>query len=145
MNKRLALMPAVAKAKWNDEREIADPEREAKLLDAVTARAQEKGWDAAFLRAFVTAQIEASKLDQQDLFTRWRNEGHGRFEGAATLADLRKEIEDVTAELLDAGEQLRPLLARPRVRRAIEQRAETALAGVGAEARAAALKSLLRE
>jgi chorismate mutase len=145
MNERLALMPAVAKAKWNDKREIADPEREAKLLGAVAARAQEKGWDADFLRSFVAAQIEAAKLVQQDHFTRWRNEGQGLFEGAATLAELRKDVEDVTTELLDAAEVLRPLLARQRVRRTVERRSEAALAGVSAEARAAALKPLLRE
>jgi chorismate mutase len=145
VNKRLALMPAVAKAKWNDKREIADPQREAKLLDAVAARAQEKGWDGDVCRAFVAAQIEAAKLVQEDHFTRWRNEGQGRFEGAATLAELRKDIEAVTAELLDAAEELRPLLARPRVRSAVGRRAEIALGGVSAEARAAALKPLLRK
>ncbi len=143
MNQRLALMPAVARAKWNARRAIADPDREKQLLDAVAGRAEEKGMDVEFMRAFIAAQVEAAKRVQQAHFDRWEKAGQARFPRTAALADLRKEIDAVTGELLDAVEQVRPLLARQAVKRAIEKRAATVLAGVDDEARRAALKPLL--
>lgn len=143
VSKRLALMPEVAKVKWK-EQAISDPQREAKLLDAVARRAEQQGTDGAFAREVVAAQIEASKVVQQALFERWRKEGRGRFDYAVTLASLREQIDEVTQQLLGAAAELRPMLARARVRRALEQRATSALADVSPEARAAALAPLLR-
>jgi len=143
MNRRLALMADVAKVKWK-EQPISDPEREAKLLDAIARRAEQQGMDAAFSREVVAAQVAAAKLVQQAHFERWRNEGRGRFDDAVTLASLRTRIDDVTRDLLDAADALRPMLGRARVRRALEVRAASVLADVSPEARAAAMEPLLR-
>jgi serine protease Do len=52
MHRRLALMPAVARAKWNAGLPIADPVREKEFLDAVAAQARGLGADAARARRF---------------------------------------------------------------------------------------------
>ena len=63
--RRLALMPAVARAKAGRALAIEDPEREARVLAGVRARSRAAGLDAASVEALFRAQIEAGKRVQQ--------------------------------------------------------------------------------
>ncbi len=65
MARRLALMPAVARAKAARELAIEDPEREARLLAAVRTRARAAGLDAESALALFRLQIEIGKRVQQ--------------------------------------------------------------------------------
>ncbi len=71
LDERLALMPAVVAAKRRDVRPIADPQREARVLDASAAAVAEAARRSGrepppeeTVRAFFTAQIEAAKQVQ---------------------------------------------------------------------------------
>lgn len=63
--RRLALMPAVARAKAGRALAIEDPEREARVLAGVRARSRAAGLDAASVESLFRAQIEAGKRVQQ--------------------------------------------------------------------------------
>jgi cyclohexadienyl dehydratase len=63
--RRLALMPAVARAKAGRGLAIEDPEREARILAAVRARSRAAGLDAATVESLFRLQIEAGKRVQQ--------------------------------------------------------------------------------
>ena len=58
IGERLALMPDVARWKWNEGKPIEDAEREKALLDAIAARAQEKGIDRKLAISFFQAQLK---------------------------------------------------------------------------------------
>jgi cyclohexadienyl dehydratase len=63
--RRLALMPAVARAKAQHGLAIEDPEREARVLASVRARARAAGLDAATVEDLFRLQIEISRRVQQ--------------------------------------------------------------------------------
>jgi cyclohexadienyl dehydratase len=63
--RRLALMPAVARAKAERALAIEDPEREARILAAVRARARAAGLDVATALSLFRLQIEVGKRVQQ--------------------------------------------------------------------------------
>lgn len=63
--RRLALMPAVARAKAGGALAIEDPEREARVLAGIRARSRAAGLDTASVEALFRSQIEAGKRVQQ--------------------------------------------------------------------------------
>lgn len=89
MRDRLAVMPAVARWKWNHQAPITDPIRERELLTRLRAQAQEQGLDPDFVERFFSAQFDAAKQIQEAEFQRWQAVKLGPF---ATVPDLRTEI-----------------------------------------------------
>jgi cyclohexadienyl dehydratase len=63
--RRLALMPAVARAKAGRGLPIEDPEREARILAGVRARARAAGLDVATVESLFRLQIDVGKRVQQ--------------------------------------------------------------------------------
>jgi chorismate mutase len=83
------------------------------------------------VRPFFEAQLEAARLVQQADFERWKAKGQGPFAGTTSLAELRRRIDGLNRELLDALAELRPWLSGPAVRQALPRRAEEILTGDG--------------
>lgn len=103
MQQRLALMPDVARWKWNHELPVADPAREQTLLDDLVKRGHSHGLDPAITRAFFAAQIKAARLVQQQHFDRWKAENHAPFEHVPNLtSEIRPKIDKLNSELLAA-------------------------------------------
>lgn len=63
--RRLALMPAVARAKAGRGLPIEDPEREARIVAGVRARARAAGLDVATVESLFRLQIDVGKRVQQ--------------------------------------------------------------------------------
>ena len=100
---RLALMPDVARYKWNRKQAIEDPPREQALLDSIQAQAPRYGLDPARAVAFFAAQIEASKILQRELFFGWQANGQGEFAATKDLAtDIRPALDALNPRLLAA-------------------------------------------
>jgi chorismate mutase len=100
---RLALMPDVARYKWNRRQAIEDLPREQALLDAVRAQAPQYGLAPERAVAFFAAQIEASKLLQRELFFAWQATGQGEFATEKDLAaDIRPHLDALNPRLLAA-------------------------------------------
>lgn len=128
---RLALMPEVAKVKWNAKRPVEDLAREAELIASTTADLS----DAVRPRAerAIRAQINASKQVQKALFAQWNAHQQGVFRDVRDLdGDLRPQIALLTTRLIDAvvsGCETKTPTDEPIARR--HQRAfETALRGI---------------
>ncbi len=144
MEHRLTLMHDVARWKWNAGRPIADPDRERALLRSVVERGQGKGLDPNLLRSFFAAQMEAARLVQQANFDRWKEKKEKPPTGKS-LAELRKEIDQLNGELIDALAEVVPRLSRPEVQRDLPQRAREILTGDGLDdVRARAIAPLQR-
>lgn len=103
IDERLAVAPMVAQSKWNSGVSINAPEREAQILQRVSAAAAEAGVSEDFASAFFQAQFEASKIYQQSLHERWNGEGRPPFDRAPDLArDVRPLLDRLTPALIDA-------------------------------------------
>lgn len=141
MHQRLVLMHDVARWKWNQKQAIADPAREQTFLDAIEARAKDKGLDPAWVGRFFRAQIEAAKLVQQTDFETWKAEQRGAFDSVPDLQkELRPRIDELSQELLDALAAAKPALQRERG--TIAERARTIMGDLPADVRQTAAAPL---
>lgn len=101
MGERLALMPDVARHKWNSRTPIEDPARERQIIDGLKRDAESFGVPAMWAERFFRAQIEAAKVIQREHFARWEKAGQGRFEAVTDLASvIRPRLDGLTARLL---------------------------------------------
>ncbi|WP_371656742.1 MULTISPECIES: gamma subclass chorismate mutase AroQ [unclassified Streptomyces] len=98
---RLLIADKVAAAKYGNDRPIDAPARERKILGDVAARAVGLGLDPDTVVAIFRDQIEANKLVQRGLYTRW--DAHPE-ERPTQRPDLDKEVRPaldlITTQLL---------------------------------------------
>lgn len=100
---RLLLAPDVAQYKWNHHLPIEDLPREAQVIATLGRRAGDLGVPQPFAEAFFRAQIEASKIAQNELFQGWDVFKHGQFPDAPDLATAtRPRLDKLTEQLLHA-------------------------------------------
>jgi chorismate mutase len=145
MERRLALMHDVARWKWNAGKPILDPDRERESLQSVVERGRGKGLDQDRLRPFFAAQMAAARLVQQADFDRWRAKNQEPFTDTTSLTVLRRQIDDLNGELIDALAEVGPRLSGPTVQQALVERAEEILTGNGlADVRETAIAPLRR-
>lgn len=143
---RLALMPDVARHKWNTRSPIDDPAREREILAGLRRDAEALGLPAPWAEQVFRAQIEAAKVIQRDLFARWEAAGQGPFTGVPDLATvLRPRLDALTTELLRTLAAAWPALSDPaqRPRLATALQPLRAAPGANAEALAIALEPLM--
>jgi chorismate mutase-like protein len=101
VDERLALMPDVARYKWNRKQAIEDLPREQALLESIKAQAPQYGLDPGRAVAFFAAQIDASKVLQRELFFAWQANGEGEFTTTRDLAaDIRPRLDALNPRLL---------------------------------------------
>jgi chorismate mutase len=131
MERRLAMMHDVARWKWNEGKPITDPNRERESLQSVVERGRGRGLDPDRVRPFFAAQMAAARLVQQADFDRWRATEQAPFADPTSLAVLRQRIDDLNGELINALAEVTPRLSEPTVQRALPQRAEEILTGIG--------------
>jgi chorismate mutase len=100
---RLLLADKVAAAKYDTDTPIDDPEREARILDDVRARAAGLGLDPDAVAAVFRDQIEANKLVQRGLYARWDAHPAERPTERPDLAkEVRPALDRITTQLLAA-------------------------------------------
>lgn len=126
---RLDIGRDVAATKWNSGAPIADPAREAQVVAGARDRAAASGADPEGAAELVGAQIEASKMLQEQLHARWRNAGRGPFPDAPSLtADIRPKLDRIGEALPGALAAVKPTLPGHCAR--LETRAGAMLADV---------------
>ncbi|MGK5693949.1 chorismate mutase [Streptomyces sp. URMC 128] len=100
---RLLLADKVAAAKYGTDTPIDDPEREARILDDVRARAAGLGLDPDAVAAVFRDQIEANKLVQRGLYAHWDAHPAERPTERPDLAkEVRPALDRITTRLLAA-------------------------------------------
>ncbi|MEC3978770.1 chorismate mutase [Amycolatopsis sp. H20-H5] len=93
---RVQIADKVAAAKFGTPAPIDDPVREQQIFDSVAAKAPALGLDPASVVAFFRDQIEANKLVQRGLYSRWT--AHPG-EQPTTRPDLATEVRPVIDRL----------------------------------------------
>jgi chorismate mutase len=146
MNRRLELMHDVARWKWNEQKPVSDPNREAELLDRLVHQGAEYELPADTLRDFFQAQMDGSKQIQQADFDHWKAEQQLKFENVPDLInDLRPKITELSAQLLASLEELHTEFGQQPFSKLVTEQAKTILTadGITAEVRETVLRPLL--
>ncbi|MFD3503517.1 chorismate mutase [Streptomyces sp. NPDC058676] len=100
---RLLLADKVAAAKYGTDKPIDDPAREQQVLDDVAARAAGLGLDPDAVSAVFRDQIEANKLVQRGLYTRWDTHPEQRpSERPDLVKEVRPALDLITTQVLAA-------------------------------------------
>jgi len=102
MGERLKLMPDVARYKWNNHLAIEDLPREKAILDELVVQATQAGVPEETARKFFAAQMDAAKLVQQGLTSKWRDADQGEIPDVPDLkADIRPALDAMTPKMLE--------------------------------------------
>jgi chorismate mutase len=111
IGERLAIMPDVARHKYNSGAAVEDLSREAQVIETVTAQAVEAGIDKDLATQFFQAQIDASKMIQSARIAAWKAENHEHFSDAPDLSTvIRPKLDALTPALLAALKDALPEL-----------------------------------
>ena len=114
---RLMLAPDVAEYKWNHHVPIEDVAREQQVIAGLGKQAGELGVPPEWAERFFRAQIEASKIAQNELFAGWDVFKRGQFPDAPDLASVtRPKLDKITELLLHELAQSWPTLSDPKRR-----------------------------
>lgn len=120
IDQRLSIAADVAKAKWNSNSIVDDPEREKQILASISTKATTMGvTNLALVEVFFQNQFEASKIIQTRLIMHWHTEypADFKFKDAPNLAqDIRPKLDQLTPELITALQDVQPLLSQPALR-----------------------------
>ncbi len=112
---RLMLAPDVAEYKWNHHLPIEDVAREQQVIAGLGKQAGELGVPQEWAERFFRAQIEASKIAQNELFAGWDVFKRGQFPDAPDLASVtRPKLDKITELLLHELAQSWPVLGDPK-------------------------------
>lgn len=147
---RLALMHDVARWKWNAQKPIDDPTREAELLDRLAIEATDH-WQihSDDTRLFFASQISAGKSVQRADYRSWmQQQQRPAFADVPDLATVqRPKLDAVSQELLVEWAALQPHIKDPAVQARVQESIAQSLAAAGVEdiARAEALETLHRD
>lgn len=111
IGERLAVMPDVARHKYNSGAAVEDLPREAQVIEAVTAQAVDVGLDKAVAAKFFQAQIDASKMIQSERIAAWKAEGHAPFTDVPDLKTvIRPKLDALNPAMLAALKDALPEL-----------------------------------
>jgi cyclohexadienyl dehydratase len=101
IDRRLALMPEVAAIKFQQQKPIADPERERVVLEQSIDDARAMHLDPEAARVFLSLQIRMARAVQERHFEDWR-EGARPPAARDLVQQLRPELDALGRELLPA-------------------------------------------
>jgi cyclohexadienyl dehydratase len=101
-DERLALMPAVAAAKWPQHLPVSDPAREQAVIADAAARAAALGLAPESVAGYFRVQIALARAVQQRLYARWTSAGFEATGGADLALDLRPRLDRLTTATLRA-------------------------------------------
>jgi chorismate mutase len=99
---RLEIAREVAWIKYLDDRPVRDPEREAAVLDSITARAAARGLNPQVVKQFFAAQIAASRVQQERWIHLWkRGAPLPSYAPRGLRSGVREDIDLLNEDLLD--------------------------------------------
>jgi chorismate mutase len=99
---RLALAEPVAQSKWLSGKPITDAVREQAVVDEAVALATKDGVDPALVERVIRAQIAASKVVQNGLFTAWKHNVETPPTTAPDLTTIRPQLDSIDTALVTA-------------------------------------------
>jgi cyclohexadienyl dehydratase len=111
-DQRLAVMPAVAAAKWQTKAPIYDPPRESAVIQRAADLGAPMGLAGDPLKHLFELQARLAREVQTGLHEEWKAHGFSYAEPVTTLAALRPRLDELTTEILRAVYLAVPVLKR---------------------------------
>jgi len=146
IQKRLDLMPDVAKWKWNETQPILSASEESALLEEVARKAQERGIDPEAAKSFFQSQIEAAKIVQIEAFEAWTEEGVHKVDGDVDYeSDIQPKLRRANSELMIQLHQILPMLDDPEFQSLLKERAKVVLSAHSDEVQSTSIESVSAE
>lgn len=122
MRERLLVMHDVARWKWRDRQPVKDSVREAALLEQVRQEARDLGLDTGLATRFMTAQVAAARMLQEQDLERWQSQPPSAETPLKDLkSELRPQIDRLNKELLRTLARLAPRLDDEEIQRRLER------------------------
>lgn len=135
---RLELAARLAEERWNARLDNDEPIRERESIDAAVAHSFTHSLAPEVVRDVFQAQLDAARMVQEALRTRWNAERKTPSAAAgSTGAAIWRELDRTAPQLLDALARAYPVLRREGGRELLEQRARTAFVALPGGTRAA--------
>jgi chorismate mutase len=97
---RLTTADAVSSAKFGTPSPVDDPAREKVELDAAAAMATKQGLDPNATRKIFSDQIQANKVVQYGLYSRWTALPNKVPKTKADLTKIRTQLDTITVDLI---------------------------------------------
>jgi chorismate mutase len=97
---RLKTADSVSTAKYGTPSPVDDPAREKTELDSAAAMASEQGLDPNATRKIFSDQIQANKVVQYGLYSRWTALPNEIPKTKADLTELRTQLDTITNDLI---------------------------------------------
>ena len=97
---RLKTADSVSTAKYGTPSPVDDPAREKTELDSAAAMATKQGLDPNATRKIFSDQIQANKVVQYGLYSRWTALPNEILETKANLTKLRTQLDTITNDLI---------------------------------------------
>lgn len=98
---RLAIGDQVALSKWDSGTSVEDPARESAVIAKAVAEGGQANLSAADTTRFFKAQIEANKLVQYELLSRWRRAGFAPPHAPVDLVGaIRPELDALQTKII---------------------------------------------
>jgi len=113
INARISTADLVALSKWDSGKPVLDTQREADVLARVRNEAAAHGLQPDDAQRFFSDQIEANKWVQYGLLDRWHAIDKAPNKTRPDLAVVRKQLDQLQNELLDALQAAEPLRKAP--------------------------------
>lgn len=110
---RVQLADVVAAAKWGTDASISDPEREKELLNSAATKSTRLAIDPAVSIKVFTDQIEANKVVQYALYSRWSAHPDQAPRTRPDLGRIRSTLDQITDRLLTQLKATQDLRAGP--------------------------------
>jgi cyclohexadienyl dehydratase len=130
-SQRLAVMPAVAAAKWQTAAPIFDPPRETAVIQRAQDLATPMGLSPEPVGRLFELQARLAREVQTHLHEQWKANGFSHSDPVPTLAQLRPRLDDLTVQFLRAIYIAAPVLQQPGFEDRYAALAEQQLLGEG--------------
>jgi chorismate mutase-like protein len=108
LERRVDLMKWVAMDKWKNSKPIEDLPREKIVLQKTRKQAAEAG--ILYIDDLTRAQIQIAKNEQHRWMEKWNKQGLPKNQTGPTLVELRKQLDDLSNELISSLQETLPLL-----------------------------------
>jgi chorismate mutase len=122
---RLLTADPVAAVKWQTKGDIEDPPRVSQVLAAVTADANARGVDPAYVTQIFTDQINATEAVEYSRFAQWKLDPGAAPTSAPDLSASRSTIDALNRQMVDQIAAQTDLLHSPACAAALQDAKNT--------------------
>jgi len=142
LERRVDVMKWVALDKWKNHKSIEDLPREKIVLQKTRKQAADAG--ILYIDDLTLTQIQIAKNEQRRWMEKWNKHGLPKNQNGPTLAELRKQLDDLSIELIPSLQNIMPSLRNGKLQPRLHAMLNARLKKLPTDERNALWKALLK-